>query len=326
MKHVLGIAADHLGWSGRFAQFAAERHIQHELFVIERGDWLDTVKRFDAILWRPNLDSPYCEEAREKIYFLETSLGKHVFPNWDTFWHYDNKRAQHYFFRTHGIRTPETFVSFSEEESLEAIERMCFPIVSKTSGGAGSTGVRLLHNKSEAVREAKRCFNVSAFSKVLGRCDIDVRWSSRCRNQYVLWQEFVQGNDRDLRITVIGKEHVFAFWRRNRKGDFRASGSGAIVYETGEVEAECRYCAELCRRHNFDSMAFDLLYDGGKFVIVEMSYAFNDQAIFDAPGHFVVSEGGAPSYVDGHVWPQDLMVQYVQQQMGAEMRSTCAVT
>lgn len=311
----LAICLDNIGWWIRFEEFAKAAGLDFQLVQIERSDWLDRLQPYSHVLWRPNLDPPYCEEAREKIYFLEHVLGKRVVPNWRTFWHYDNKRAQYYFFLTHGIPTPTTFISFSRDEVVGAIANMRFPVVSKTSGGASSSNVRLLRTRAEAMREADRSFKVGVVHKALARMGITMRWSPRSHNRYVLWQEFVQDNDRDLRITVVGKKHVFAFWRNNRRGDFRASGSGSIDYDVTGVEQECRYCADLCQRHDFDSMAFDIVYNGKEFMILEMSYTFNDRAIYDAPGHYVIDGSGEIERVDGHVWPQGLTIQYVQHSM-----------
>jgi hypothetical protein len=60
-------------------------------------------------------------------------------------------------------------------------------------------------------------------------------------------------------------------------------------------------------------MAFDLVYDEGRFLVLEMSYAFNDEAIYKAPGHFIVDNGSVRlRRVEGHVWPQALQIDYVR--------------
>jgi len=282
------------------------------MIEMERSDWMEHVKPCSVVLWRPNLDAPFCEEGKEKVFFLESLLGKRVVPNWATFWHYDNKRAQAYFCKAAGIPIPRTWISFSRTEAAELIRDVSFPVVSKTAGGAASAHVRLLRTARDAMREIREVFNVGIIAKVSSRLGGDLRLSSRTRNRYVLWQEYVPGNSRDLRVTVIGRRHVFAFWRNNRPGDFRASGSGSIDYAVENVERECLYCAQVCRRYGFDSMAFDIVYKNGAFVVLEMSYAFNDRAIYDAPAHYVVSEDGVLTRENGHVWPQELTIAYVQ--------------
>jgi len=140
----VGICVDNIGWWVKFEKYARRVGLDYEVFEIERGDWIGRVREFSGVVWRPNLDPPFCEEAKEKIFFMEHFLRKRVFPNWATFWHYDNKRAQAYFFDLYDVATPRTFCSYSRSESLDFIDSTQFPVVSKSTGGAGSEGVRLL--------------------------------------------------------------------------------------------------------------------------------------------------------------------------------------
>ena len=104
--------------------------------------------------------------------------------------------------------------------------------------------------------------------------------------EYVYWQQFIPGNEANLRITVIGDRFAYAFWRNDRVNDFRASGSGRIDFQRPVPEGPLRYCMELNRRLNFDSMAYDVLFEGDRFLVSEMSYAYVDSVLHDAPGHY----------------------------------------
>ena len=307
----LGIAMDKHGWWRRFAETGRALDLCCEVFEIERSDWLQRARRCEAVIWRPNLDAPYCEEAREKIYFLEHVLGKRVFPNWSTFWHYDNKRAQAYLFETLQVPTPRTFVSYSLSETLAYIDRATFPLVSKGAGGASAEAVHLLRDATAARREAARVFRTPLYTRALRRLGIRLELRRETGRAYVLWQEFVAANPRDLRVTVIGQRDAFAFHRGNRPDDFRASGSGRIEYGLSVSEADIRLCVDLCRQQGFDCMAFDILRNGGTAQIVEMSYTFNDRAVYNCPGHYVVAGDGRLAYQEGHVWPQDVLMGHV---------------
>lgn len=243
---------------------------------------------------------------------MERFLSLRVVPNWDTFWHYDNKRAQAYLFTLQGIPSPTTFVSYSRLEAEAQMSAMPFPLVSKRTGGAGSENVRLLASQASARREVRQAFREPLWIKALRRAGVQVRLTPRSQSGYVIWQHFVASNPRDLRITVIGQDRVFAFWRNNRPGDFRASGSGSIDYAVENVEKECLFCLDICRRNNFDSMAFDLVSHEGRFLILEMSCAFNDEAIYRAPAHFHLVDPVTRRLerVPGHVWPQELQVDH----------------
>src|SRR5690606_19878921 len=86
------------------------------------------------------------------------------------------------------------------------------------------------------------------------------------------WQEYIPGNQADLRITVIGDCYAYGFWRNNRPNDFRASGSGLIDYERDIPEEQLRYCLDLNRKLGFDSMCYDILFKENDFVITEISF------------------------------------------------------
>ena len=126
----------------------------------------------------------------------------------------------------------------------------------------------------------------------------------------VYWQEFVEGNTADLRITVIGDCYAVGFWRKNRPNDFRASGSGRIDYSREIPEAPLRYCMDLSRRLGFDSMCYDILFRGKDYVIVEMSYAYVDSAVFSAKGHYERDCDDRLTFVERHTWPQSLWIDW----------------
>src|SRR5439155_26051477 len=138
-------------------------------------DWIEVVRSYQVIIWRANLDPPFCEEAKEKTYLMERFLGRRVVPNWDTFWHYDNKRAQAYLFGLQGIPSPSTFVSYSHAEADAHLSAARFPLVSKMSGGAGSEYVRLLPSPASAQREVRRAFREPIWLKALRRLGLQLR-------------------------------------------------------------------------------------------------------------------------------------------------------
>jgi glutathione synthase/RimK-type ligase-like ATP-grasp enzyme len=137
------------------------------------------------------------------------------------------------------------------------------------------------------------------------------------RHGVAYWQEFVAKNRGDLRITVIGDRDAFGFWRRNRPGDFRASGSGLLDYDTPVPEEAVRLCLRLSRQFGFDSMAYDILFREGQPLVIEMSYGYIDSAVFNAPGHFRLDDQDELTYLEGHVMPQTLWVDWALRKVGA---------
>ena len=276
---------------------------------------------------------------KEKVHFIERVLQKVVVPGCASLWHFDSKVAQSYLFAHSDIPSPETVASFDYDDARLCLDRAVFPIVAKQSHGASSANVRLIRDE----RRAQKWLDAVFFQEMWDRHKVahpnriarlaTAPWHSWFwpkalerlvpseRHGVAYWQEFIPGNHADLRITVIGDRDAFGFWRRNRPGDFRASGSGLLDYETAIPEGALRYCIALNRQFGFDSMAYDILFRGDELLVVEISYGYLDKAVFDAPGHFVLDNEDCLAYREGHVMPQDLWVEWGLRKAAASIHS-----
>jgi len=308
----------------------------YDVIDIDAHDWLERIAAYDLVLWYgrfmgPNLATHY----KEKVYFIEQVLGKVIVPGFATVWHFESKVAQSYLFAHAEVATPETVASLDYADALRCVRQARYPIVVKRSHGASSVNVQLIATASRAENWLRKnfyqvmwerhkathgnrlCRYASApwygwfWPKVLQKLSRDQR------SGVAYWQEFIGGNDSDLRITVVGDCHAVGFWRRNRPGDFRASGSGLLDYETNIPEEALRYCISLNREFGFDSMAYDLLFRGDDFLIVEMSYGYVDSAVAAAPGHYTMDRDDRLRYEPGHVAPQELWVDWALRKAAA---------
>jgi len=137
------------------------------------------------------------------------------------------------------------------------------------------------------------------------------------------WQAFVEGNERDLRLTVVGDKYAFVYHRRNRPNDFRASGSGLLDYEREIPEALIRYCIGISKRMSFNSMAYDILFTKDDFVIVEMSYGYIDTLIYNTRGYYELVDDKL-TFNKGHFWPQQIWIEWALLQHDREKLKYCA--
>jgi hypothetical protein len=122
---------------------------------------------------------------------------------------------------------------------------------------------------------------------------------------YIYFQDFIPNNDSDTRVTVIG-DRAFAFIRNVRRGDFRASGSGDIVYDPHRIQLKCLEIAfEVTRKVGSQSMAFDFVIGANQQpLILEVSYCYAAQAVYSCPGHW----DAELNWHEGHIWPQDAIL------------------
>ena len=326
----------HIGFIEALQKFADQDNYEFELVEIDSHDWIERLEKFDAVIWKPSyMGSEACGYLKEKIYFIETFLNKIVIPNFATIWHFESKAAQSYLFNYFKIQTPLTCATFDLNNALEQIENYSFPIVMKQTYGAGSVNVRLAKNKPSARKILKMSFSrqlIKGCKKLekfypwnlpyILKYFFDIKYLNN--NQHCgYWQEFIPKNSRDLRVTVIGQRYVFGFWRNNRPNDFRASGGGNIDYESPIPMDALRYCLEINRKLNFDSMAYDLVFaENGDFKVIEMSYGYIDTAIHKTPGHYKLTDDDQLEFRAGHTWPQELWALWLLERLGGATNGT----
>jgi len=312
--------------------------LSYEVVDFDTWDWVSKANGVDVVIWNPVVMGPKAAlHFKEKIYFMERHLKKVVVPNYHTVWHFESKVAQSYVLENCGVPTPRTVVSSDYRDATEGLRQLKPPFVFKLSHGASSKNVFMVTDRKLALRKlseilchrlwkdarraggSKPWFLVSHLAEPWFWPTVLSRLRSEEWFDVAYVQEFIPGNDKDLRITAIGNRYAFGFWRRNRPDDFRASGSGVIDYELPIPEAAVRYCLELNRRLSFDSMAYDIVFQTGGMVVLEMSYSYVDSAIHDCSGYYTLQDGGELRFQQKQAWPQELWVEWALERARAEL-------
>jgi glutathione synthase/RimK-type ligase-like ATP-grasp enzyme len=195
-----------------------------------------------------------------------------VFPGpKETHW-YDNKWAQLEILKPF---LPETVVLTNQAAAIAYARSTRYPMVSKSSEGASSANVRLLHSEADALKEIRQVFGEG------------LRIShGRIQSGYVYYQRFVPGLDKDYRIIVAG-DMVFGLERRTRPGDFRASGSGVFkpIFMTTEHEKRAaKYAVNIANSIKTKWCAFDIVFDQtDKAFVLEISSSWLAEAYKNCP-------------------------------------------
>ena len=320
-------------FSDRWIPYCDQNAIPYRVVNCLKPDIIDQLVSFNALLWNWNHTDPSEQLIARSLIVAAEMMGLVVFPSTATCWHFDDKIAQKYLLEAIGAPLVPTYVFYNLDEALHWINETSYPKVFKLRKGAGSSNVKLVRSAKEASTLARRAFS-TGFSPVPHYGQDAVRRYratrkrgellnvvkripevlARIRNMkrlmgsekgYIYFQEFIPNNNFDIRVTIIGNR-AFAFTRNVRPGDFRASGSGDIVYDSGRIHQRCLEIAfDVAQKTKSQSMAFDfVIADSREPLIVEVSYSYNAQAVYNCPGYWDASM----TWYEGHVWPQDAIL------------------
>jgi glutathione synthase/RimK-type ligase-like ATP-grasp enzyme len=305
-------------------------------------DILKQLEGVQCLLWHWSHTEPAALAFARSVIYAAEIQGIRIFPNMATCIHYDDKVAQKYLLE--GMHAPlvPTYVFYDLETALDWVRKTGFPKVFKLRCGAGSSNVRLVHSPTQAeglCHQAfgrgfprargyfsdarKRVGSIKDFSGFMGklkRFPSSIRNIHRFRGEmarergYICFQDFIEDNTCDIRVTVIGGR-AFTFRRRVRPNDFRASGSGQIEYSgpEGSDLPAVQIAQDCSEAMGSQSMAYDFVIDQktGQRLIVEISYAYLASAVQQCPGFF--ARNG--DWVPGHYWPQSVILEDILAQV-----------
>ncbi len=298
------------------------------------GFW-EVLHTVDGFMWRHRHVSADRVKTMRILGTLEYGLKLPLYPNLRASWHYDDKIAQYFLLKANRFPVAESWVFWKKKDALTWAASTSYPKVYKLSSGAGSSNVIRIETSSEASAVISKAFDDGVFARSL-KGMINRRGTNMIRRakaalkrfrksfSYVFngvypplpmeywlpeknvayFQQFLQGNEYDTRITVIG-DRAFGFRRFNREGDFRASGGGILDYTPSRIDPSfLKIAFDISEKLSFQSMAYDFLYDEGRPVVIEMSYTFST-GVSRCPGHW----DRELNWHEGKMKPEDAQVE-----------------
>jgi len=331
IHHTLG------SYSDRWIQYCNEKQIHYKIVNAYNPDIVDQVSDCTAFMWNHH-HANYRDVlfAKQLLFSLQTK-GLKVFPDFYTTWHFDDKVGQKYLLECIGAPLVPSYVFYSKKEALAWIKTTKFPKVFKLRGGAGSANVKLVNSKKQARKMVGKAFG-SGFSqfdrlgylkerycrfragkdsflgvlKGIARLVVPTEFAKYHAPEkgYVYFQDFISDNNYDFRVKVV-LGRCWAFRRKVRKRDFRASGSGLLDFNINAIPLSMVEIAfKTTQQLHLQSVAFDFVMKGNAPLITEMSYGFG------------IDEGECDNgyWTPDLVWhedafcPQDLMVEQLLRQ------------
>lgn len=302
------------GFGSRWIEYCEKNNIPYKLVNPYESNVVEQVKGCDAFMWHhSHVDYRDVLFAKQLIFSLEAA-GVKCFPDYHTTWHFDDKVGQKYLLEAIDAPLVSSFVFYTKKEALQWIGQTSFPKVFKLRGGAGAANVKLVHTVQEARKLVKKAFrrgfpqfdrmgylkeryrkwregkdSFVGVLKGIGRILFITDYAKMHHREkgYVYFQEFIPNNSFDIRVCVVGN-HAFALKRLTRKGDFRASGSGNIIYDKSQIDDRCvKIAFDVNKKLKAQSVAYDFIYDkDNNPLIVEISYGYAVKAYDSCEGYW----------------------------------------
>lgn len=327
-------------FSDRWIDYCQKNNINFKIVNCYSSDIINDLVDCDALMWHHN--QMYSKDilfAKQLLFSLEQN-GKIVFPNFNTSWHFDDKVGQKYLFELLGVPLVNSYVFYEKKNALKWVENTSFPKVFKLRGGAGSANVRLAKNKIDAkflirkafgrgfsqnnpiggLKERWRKFRLGKIGffdvlKGLVRFLYPTKYAQVAGKDlgYVYFQDFIPNNNSDIRVIVI-QQKAFAIKRMVRENDFRASGSGNILYEKELFDENTIQLAfQIAEKMQGQSVALDFIYDNGVAKVVEVSYGFVQSGYDKCEGYWDSEMAWHEGKFDPCEWMVDLVVDKIKE-------------
>lgn len=335
MKMKIAIQKTKNGFDSRWIDFCIKNGINYKIVDAYSNNIVQDLADCDVFMWHHHHASIKDVKFAKQLLFSLEQAGMKVFPNFNTNWHFDDKLGQKYLLEAIHAPLVPTYAFYTRSSAIAWINSTTFPKVFKLRGGAGSYNVKLVRDKSAALRLVKRAFG-KGFSQYSKWENLKERWYHYKKGHnsllyvlkgigrlfyeppfarfvghekgYIYFQDFIENNDHDIRVIVIG-DKAFAITRLVREHDFRASGSGNILYDHNLIDIRCISIAfDVALKLKSQCTAFDFVFDkNSQPLIVEISYGFAADAYDQCEGYWDRNL----NWIEGHFNPYAWMIQNI---------------
>lgn len=309
----IGIHHTKGSFSERWIAYCDDHKIDYKLVDCYRSDIVKQMADCDALMWHFNHKGARESKFAKQLLFSLEASGKKVFPDFKTAWHFDDKVGQKYLLESLDAPLVGSYVFYDKDSAMKWANDTEYPKVFKLRNGAGSDNVKLVRSYLKAKKLIRKAFG-KGFSQYEAWSNLKERWRkfrlgkssfwnlvkgiirlfhtteyARVTGRekgYVYFQDFIPGNKYDIRVVVVG-DKAFAIKRLVRENDFRASGSGFILYEKEHFdEKTVRMAFDVSEKVEDQCMAYDFVYLDGEPKIVEISYGFSKEGYDPCVGYW----------------------------------------
>lgn len=289
-------------FSDRWISYCEKNNIDYKIVNAFDSNIVQQLKGCHAFMWHHHHGHFKDVISAKKILFSLEHAGIKVFPNFKTAWHFDDKVAQKYLLEAINAPMVPSYVFYEKKEAINWANQTSYPKVFKLKGGAGAANVKLVKDRKEALSLINKAFSKgfpqfdrignlqeryknyknkkdTLFGLVKGIVRLAIT-TSFSKNQppekgYIYFQDFIPNNKTDFRIKVVNG-NCWGFQRKVRDNDFRASGSGSLVFDNSLIPNNMlKTSLDVAKKIGMQSVAFDfVINEEGDPLIIEISYGF----------------------------------------------------
>jgi glutathione synthase/RimK-type ligase-like ATP-grasp enzyme len=173
------------------------------------------------------------------------------------------------------------------DELMSQIAEINFPVVVKSSAGAGSRGVFIAQDSKELTKISKRVSRTRNFKEEIWDIGREKKYPdyapiSRYRMKFIV-QEYVPGLNNDWKVLVF-YDRFYVLRRNNRPHDFRASGSGLFSFDKEVDHSLLDAAYDIYRRAGLPMISLDLAKAESRIILIEMQFvAFGTSTLEKSP-------------------------------------------
>ncbi len=264
----IAIAQAYNGVHKVFAKHLRNIGYQVDYFDIDRAGWPERAREAsgDVYLW--NADDKYEDRhlILDRVYFLQTYLGKPVFPDLNMYYCFNDKIKQNQILKFLDVPQLPTYVTFDQTEALRNLSCFGFPVILKDAHSCEGKGVFKLESVAELRSMVEEIFSETGFYRPHLHCRI---------KGYLYLQKYVSDLGQDLRVITIGGRVAAAYWRLAPEGEWKTniSNGGQACFEN-IPESALDICLDISEKLGYHWMSYDLIVKKDRVYVCEFSPVF----------------------------------------------------
>ena len=232
------------------------------------------------------------KDAIVDLVFEVAARGGILTPSVEFYISHDNKYYQELYKARVNVPTPKSklLTHYSNSQNIN----VNLPAVVKHYAGFASKGVSLAKTQNELISSVKRNMisyifqNGEIYEVLRNFIKKYIRYPDFYPERFgrVVLQSFIPDLKHDWKVLVFS-DRTFALKRYTRKGDFRASGSGAFDYECDVPESLIKFANAVKRQLNTPFVSLDIAESQDGFSIIEyQSVHFGLATMINAKKYF----------------------------------------